>query len=134
MKKVIYYIPRVIAAFIMLQTLFFKFGFGGEEALEESRTLFETVTAYFLGSSDYEALMRIGTGIAELIASVLLFVPRFSKYGALMTIGVMAGAILTHLLALGIVVGEDGGALFIMASVAMLSGIKAYWDDHKLEN
>ncbi len=133
MKKIIYYLPRVIAAFIMLQTLFFKFGFGGVEALQESRNLFSTVANFFLGSAENEGLMRIGTGIAELIASVLLFVPKVSKFGGLMTMGVMGGAILTHFLALGIDVAGDGGTLFIMACVAFLSGAKAFYDDRKRE-
>jgi uncharacterized membrane protein YphA (DoxX/SURF4 family) len=133
MKKFLYYLPRVIAAFIMVQTLFFKFGFGGEEALQESRNLFSTVTEFFFGNPDLEWLMRIGTGVGELVASILLFVPKYSKYGALMTIGLMGGAIATHILALGIVYNDDGGTLFIMALITLSGGITSYFADKRLE-
>ncbi len=126
MQKLKYYLPRLIAAVIMLQTLYFKFGLGGPEALQESKNLFSTVTDFLLGSPDMEWLVRIGTGMGELLASVLLFVPRFTKWGALLTIGVMSGAIISHLLILGIVVAGDGGFLFGMAVVALICGVMAY--------
>lgn len=126
MQKLKYYLPRLIAAVIMLQTLYFKFGLGGMEALQESKNLFGTVTEFLLGSSDLEWLVRIGTGIGELLASILLFVPRFTKWGALLTIGVMFGAVVSHLLILGIVVADDGGFLFGMAVVALICGVLAY--------
>jgi uncharacterized membrane protein YphA (DoxX/SURF4 family) len=40
---------------------------------------------------------RIGTGIAELIASILLLVPRTTFLGAIMGIGLMSGALFFHL-------------------------------------
>lgn len=126
MHKLKYYLPRVIAALIMLQTLYFKFGLGGSEALEESKNLFGEVTGFLLSSSDLEWLVRIGTGLGELLASVLLFVPRLTKWGALLTIGVMFGAVVSHLLILGIVVANDGGFLFGMAVVALVCGVMAY--------
>ncbi|MDW3195730.1 MAG: DoxX family protein [Cytophagales bacterium] len=126
MQKLKYYLPRVIAALIMLQTLYFKFGLGGPEALEESKNLFGGVTSFLLGSSDLEWLVRIGTGIGELLASILLFVPRFTKWGALLTIGVMSGAVVSHLLILGIAVADDDGFLFGMAVVALVCGVLAY--------
>lgn len=126
MQKFKYYTPRVIAAFIMLQTLYFKFGLGGQEALEESKNLFSSVAAYLLGSSDLEWLMRIATGIGELLASILLFVPRFTRIGALMTIGVMFGALASHFLILGIEVAGDGGFLFGMAITSFICGIWAF--------
>jgi len=133
MKKFYYYTPRVVAAFIMVQTLFFKFGFGGAGALQESKNLFSAVTQFFFGNPDLEGLMRIGTGAGELVASVLLFVPKFSKYGGLMTLGLMSGAITTHLLVLGIVYNDDRGTLFLMACIALISGGKAFLDDKKLK-
>lgn len=126
MQKLKYYLPRVVAALIMVQTLYFKFGLGGAEALQESKDLFGQVTHFLLGSSDLEWLVRIGTGMGELLASILLFVPKFTKWGALLTIGVMFGAVVSHLLILGIVVANDGGFLFGMAVVAMISGVLAY--------
>jgi hypothetical protein len=58
---------------------------------------------------------RIGSGIAELIASVLILVPRTKIYGALIALGVMGGAIFSHLTTLGIEVQDDGGLLFALA-------------------
>ena len=126
MQKLKYYLPRVIAALIMLQTLYFKFGLGGPEALHESKNLLGEVTNFQLRSSDLEWLVRIGTGLGELLASILLFVPKFTRWGALLTIGVMFGAVVSHLLILGIVVADDGGFLFGMAVVALVCGVLAY--------
>ena len=58
---------------------------------------------------------RIGSGIAELIAAILLLIPRTKVLGALMALGVISGAIFFHLTKLGIEVQGDGGTLFIMA-------------------
>lgn len=58
---------------------------------------------------------RYGSGVAELIASVLLLFPRFCWAGALLALGVMGGAIVSHLTVLGIVVQNDGGLLFGLA-------------------
>lgn len=126
MQKLKYFLPRVIAALIMVQTLYFKFGLGGPEALQESKSLFGEVTNFLLGSSELEWMIRIGTGMGELLASILLFVPKFTRWGALLTIGVMFGAVISHLLILGIVVAGDGGFLFGMAVTALICGVLAY--------
>jgi hypothetical protein len=60
---------------------------------------------------------RIGSGLAELLAVVLLLTPRTITLGALLALGVMTGAILSHLTRLGIVVQNDGGLLFVLALV-----------------
>lgn len=93
---------RLIAAIIMLQTLYFKF-----TASEESVYIFSTV--------GMEPWGRIGSGIAELVASILILIPRFTWKGAVLGMGVMAGAIFFHVTRLGIVVKDDGGQLFIYA-------------------
>lgn len=98
---------RIIAAVIFLQTLFFKF-----TASEESVYIFST-----LGIEPYG---RIGSGIAELIASVLILIPRTTVYGALFGIGILGGAIVSHLFVLGIEVKGDGGLLFGLAVVAFI--------------
>ncbi|MEJ0104489.1 MAG: hypothetical protein WDO19_18830 [Bacteroidota bacterium] len=49
----------------------------------------------------------------ELIASILILIPRTTGYGALLGLGIMGGAILSHLVVLGIQVQGDGGQLFI---------------------
>ena len=113
MKKYIPLILKLVAAVIMLQTLFFKFT-GADESIE----LFTKL------AGENEALMRIGTGVIELIASILLFVPKRTWLGALLAIGTMSGAIFSHLTILGIEHNNDKGALFIMAIVTLVaSGI-----------
>jgi uncharacterized membrane protein YphA (DoxX/SURF4 family) len=102
--KTIQIIARVLAALIMLQTLYFKF-----TAQPESVYIFSTL--------GLEPFGRIGSGIAELIASILLLIPAISWIGAILGVGVMAGAIVSHLTILGVEVQNDGGQLFIMALV-----------------
>ena len=102
---------RVIAAVILLQTLFFKF-----TAAPESVYIFMKVGA--------EPWGRIGSGIVELITAILLLTPRFTWLGSLLALGVMSGAILSHLTILGIVVRGDKGLLFSLAlTVLLASGI-----------
>ena len=102
------WILRLLAAIIMLQTLFFKF-----TASEESVYIFSTL--------GMEPWGRIGSGIAELIASILILFPRTTSLGALLGLGVMSGAIFFHLSKLGIVVQNDGGQLFIYALLVFIS-------------
>ncbi|MBI1369828.1 MAG: DoxX family protein [Planctomycetes bacterium] len=94
----------LIAAAILFQTLFFKF-----TAAEESVYIFRTL--------GMEPWGRIGSGVAELIACILLMMPRTAAIGALLSLGVISGAIISHLTKLGIVVMDDGGLLFILAVV-----------------
>lgn len=101
---------QIVAAGIMGQTLFFKFT-GAPEAV----ALFEKLGA--------EPLGRIGTGAVELLAVVLLLVPRTIVLGALLTLGLMVGAIGSHLGPIGIEFQGDGGALFAMAIVTLLSAV-----------
>lgn len=93
---------RIVAAIILLQTLFFKF-----TAAPESVYIFTRVHA--------EPWGRIGSGVLELISAVLLLIPRTVWAGALLALGVMAGAIFSHLTILGIEVMGDGGLLFALA-------------------
>ena len=104
MNKYILWALRIIPAVILLQTLFFKF-----TASEESVYIFTKMGA--------EPYGRIGSGIFELIASILLLYPRTTLLGAILGIGVMAGAIVSHLAILGIEVMGDHGQLFIYAVV-----------------
>lgn len=105
---------QIIAAAILFQTLFFKF-----TAAEESVYIFTKLGA--------EPWGRIGSGIVELIAAGLLLSGRFSIYGAGMAIGVMAGAIGSHLTKLGIEVKDDGGLLFALAWTVFLSSALVVW-------
>jgi len=99
---------RIIAAVIMLQTLYFKF-----TAQPES--------VYIFSKAGMEPLGRIMTGIAELVASILLLIPSTIAIGALMGIGIMMGAIVFHLTILGINVQGDGGQLFIYALTVFIA-------------
>jgi uncharacterized membrane protein YphA (DoxX/SURF4 family) len=99
---------RLLAAFILLQTLFFKF-----TAAEESVYIFTQI--------GMEPWGRIGIGVMELIAALLILYPKTTPYGALLAIGLMAGAILFHLTKLGIVVKNDGGQLFVYAVLVLLA-------------
>ncbi len=102
------WILRVVAAVILLQTLFFKF-----TGASESVYIFTKVGA--------EPWGRIGSGVVELISAVLLLTPRFTWLGSVLALGVMAGAILSHLTVLGIEVQGDRGLLFGLAVTVFLA-------------
>ena len=106
-QNVVSWATQLVVAGILLQTLFFKFS-----GAEESVYIFTTVGV--------EPWGRIGSGVLELVAAVLLLTPALVPYGAILTIGLMAGAIVSHLTLLGIEVKGDGGLLFGLALVAFL--------------
>lgn len=107
MKKHIPLILRVIIAIILIQTLRFKF-----TAHPDSVYIFETI--------GLEPDGRITIGIFELIASILLLIPKTVWVGALLTLGLIGGAILMHVTQLGIVVNNDNGLLFITAIITFI--------------
>ena len=98
------WILQLLVAAILFQTLFFKFS-----GAEESRYIFTKVGA--------EPVGRYASAVAELLAVILLLVPRFAVYGAALSLVVISGAIGAHLTRLGIVVRGDGGLLFGLALV-----------------
>ena len=107
-------ILRIAVAIILIQTLRFKF-----TGHEDSVYIFETV--------GLEPYGRIGIGIVELIAGILILIPRTIWLGALLTLGVIGGAIVMHLTQLGIDVKGDGGVLFYTAVITfILSAIILY--------
>jgi len=59
--------------------------------------------------------------VIELIAAVLILLPRTTWLGALVALGVMAGAIVSHLTLLGIEVQGDKGLLFALALLVFFS-------------
>lgn len=112
--NVLSWILRVVAAAILLQTLYFKF-----TGAPESIYIFTKVGA--------EPWGRIGSGIVELLAAILLLTPRFTWLGSVLALGVMAGAILSHLSILGIEVQGDKGLLFGLAiTVFFATGINLF--------
>ncbi len=104
---VLSWVLRIMGAIILLQTLFFKF-----TAAPESVYIFTKVGA--------EPWGRIGSGVVELIAAILILTPRFTWLGSLLAMGVMAGAILSHLTVLGIEVQGDKGLLFALALIVFV--------------
>jgi len=107
---VLSWVSRITAAIILLQTLFFKF-----TAAPESVYIFTKVGA--------EPWGRIGSGVIELIAAILILTPRFTWLGSLLAMGVMAGAVLSHLTVLGIEVRGDKGLLFALALIVFVCSI-----------
>jgi uncharacterized membrane protein YphA (DoxX/SURF4 family) len=102
------WVLRLLAAVILLQTLFFKFS-----SSEES--------VYIFSAIGMEPWGRIGTGIMEFIAAIFILIPRTTAFGALLAIGLMSGALFFHLTTLGIEVKGDGGLLFIYALLVLVS-------------
>lgn len=114
MRNIAEWILSVIASLILLQTLFFKF-----TAHPESVYIFTTV--------GMEPWGRIGSGVVELVASICMLIPRFRGLGALIGLGVISGAILSHLTILGIAVNGDGGLLFYYACIVFISCGFVFW-------
>jgi hypothetical protein len=101
------WVLQLLVAGILLQTLFFKF-----TGAEESVYIFTRVGA--------EPWGRIASGVFELIAAVLLLIPALAPYGAVLTLGLMAGAVMSHLTLIGIAVKGDGGLLFGLAVTCLI--------------
>ncbi len=100
--NLICWVAQVVAALILFQTLYFKFS-----GAEESKFIFSTLHA--------EPIGRIGSGVIELVAVILLLIPAWAWLGALIGLASMSGAILSHLAFLGVEVMDDGGWLFFLA-------------------
>jgi hypothetical protein len=104
-------------AFVFVQSLFFKF-----TGSVESVYIFSTLRDWS-GIALFEPVGRWLIGGCELIASILLFVPRMRVFGAAMAIGIMTGAIYFHLFTpLGTNILGDGGELFSLACGVWISG------------
>src|SRR5882724_8938401 len=106
--KVLSWVLRIAAAIILLQTLYFKF-----TGVPESVYIFTKVHA--------EPWGRIGSGVMELVAAILLLTPRYTWLGSVLAAGATAGAILSHLTLLGIEVQGDKGLLFALALIVFLA-------------
>lgn len=106
-NPILIWIVKLTAVVILVQTLYFKFT-GAEESV------------YIFTTLGIEPFGRIGSGIVELIASILILIPRTTLLGAILGFGTMLGAIFSHLFILGIQVKNDGGTLFILAIITFL--------------
>ena len=124
MKRYLPWIPPIFVTFVFVQSLFFKFS-GSEETV----IIFNTIADWMAGlpvlgaiAEPFRAYGGNTVGFTELVAAVLILVPRTRIFGALLGVGVISGAIFFHLFTpLGVdrVVdaagNTDGGALFAMA-------------------
>ena len=106
LKTTIGWLLRIVAAIILLQTLFFKFT-GAEESV------------YIFTALGIEPWGRFVTGSFELFASILILYPLSTGMGALLGMCLMLGAIFSHITVLGLVVKDDGGQLFIYACIVL---------------
>ena len=116
--RIIDWIVRIVVAVVLLQTLFFKF-----TAAKESVYIFSTLGA--------EPWGRVGSGVVELVAAILLLIPRTAVYGAILALGTISGAIFAHLTKLGITipaVDDHGRAALnfqLTVLIASLVGVAA---------
>jgi uncharacterized membrane protein YphA (DoxX/SURF4 family) len=111
MNNKLFLVLRIAVAIILLQTLFFKFS-----AHQDSVFIFTKL--------GLEPWGRIGVGILELIASILLFVPRRIGVGAGLSAGLMSGAIKMHFTKIWIEVNGDGGSLFFTLILSLTILVK----------
>lgn len=113
-QQVVSWTAQIVVAAILLQTLFFKFT-GAEESI------------YIFTKLGLEPWGRIGSGVAELAAGLLLLVPSTAALGALLALGAITGAIVSHLTVLGIEVQGDGGLLFALACIVFAGSAVVLW-------
>ncbi|NNF22041.1 MAG: DoxX family protein [Saprospiraceae bacterium] len=118
MKKYFFLIIRIVVAVILLQTLRYKFS-----AHPDSVYIFSTV--------GLEPVGRIFIGVAELVAALLILIPRTIWLGASLTAGILAGAIIMHLTLIGIEVQGDKGTLFYMAVLTFILSLVILWNERK---
>ena len=118
MKNYLSIALRIIVAVILLQTLRFKF-------------LAHPDSVYIFTQVGMEPWGRIGIGVLELIANILLFLPKKIWMGAGLAAGLMAGAVLMHLTMIGIEVKGDGGALFYTAIATLILSLMILWGKKK---
>lgn len=116
--SILFWVTRLVAAFIMLQTLYFKFTGSAE-------------SVYIFSAVGMEPWGRWLVGVLELVASILLFIPATVWLGAALAISLMVGALVLHIIFLGIEVQGDGGQLFIYALTVFLCSCYIFWVSRK---
>ena len=121
-KSAFIWVIKIIAVVILVQTLFFKFT-GASESV------------FIFTKLGIEPFGRIGSGVVELIASILILIPRTTLIGALLGFGTMLGAIVSHIFVLGIIVQNDGGELFVLAIITLVCCfLLIYQQKHKISD
>ena len=118
MKKNIHLGLRIVVAVILVQTLRYKF-----TAHPDSVYIFTKV--------GLEPYGRIGIGILELIAAILILIPKTVWLGSLLSLGIILGAILIHLTGLGIEINGDGGFLFYLGILVFVLSFILLWMNRK---
>ncbi len=113
-KSILDLVLRIVPAAILLQTLYFKFS-----GAPESIFIFKTL--------GLEPMGRIGLGVVELIVAILILIPKTTWIGAILGVGIMSGALFSHITKLGIVVQNDGGTLFTLALVTFIFCVILVW-------
>ena len=113
-QQIICWVCCLIAAGIMIETLFYKF-----TGAAESKYIFQKMGT--------EPWMRWVQGLWELAASIGLLLPRLKWAGGILTTGAMLAAILSHMTWLGYSIQGDHGLLFCMALVTFTCGITVMW-------
>ena len=109
-KNIISWVLRLTVGVILLQTLYFKF-----TAHPDSVHIFSALGV--------EPWGRIGLGIIELITAILILIPKTKIIGMLNSLGIILGAVFSHILVLGINVSNDGGDLFTLAIVVLVASV-----------
>lgn len=104
------FILRILIAVIYLQTLFFKF-----TGAEESKFIFSKL--------GLEPEGRIFAAVMELIVSLMMFYPKTFLLGNILSLGIISGAIFSHIFILGIEIQNDSGFLFILANTIFISNL-----------
>jgi len=118
MNTKVFLIIRIIVSLILLQTLQYKF-----TARPDSVFIFSKI--------GLEPYGRIGIGILELIAAILILIPKSIWVGSLLSIGIISGAIIMHLTKLGIEINNDSGKLFYMALGILILSYLILWNERK---
>jgi hypothetical protein len=112
------FVLSLYIAFVFVQSLFFKW-----TGSEESIFIFSTLRDWS-GIGLFEPFGRWFIGFSELVASILLFVPRGRIWGAGMALVIISGAIVFHLFTpLGVEIMGDGGTLFILACGVWIASV-----------
>ena len=119
MNNITSWILRFIVAIILLQTLYFKF-----TAHPDSVHIFSALGV--------EPWGRVSLGIVELFTAILVLMPKTKVLGMLGSLGIILGAIFSHILVLGFNVGNDGGTLFILAIIVLVATV-VFLNMHKNE-
>ena len=127
LMNIVSWVLRIVVAVILLQSLFFKFT-AAPAAVQIFSTVDETVSEMIGLQGLMEPAGRIGTGVAELLAAILLLIPVTVTIGAVVAALIVAGAIYFHLFSnLGIAVvvdgQSDGGFLFILALLVLVASL-----------